>query len=211
MDYYRRRTLRAGDERFAGSAPLAFPLMARRVRRLVVVVMLLLIAGAVALVLTSRPRLEDKRDEVDRAWTPLRAPLVARYEQLAGVNAQMAAAGAGDRSVTRALGTTLARWDRLRRAGNGDADAGAEAETANQLEGLAARLRAIVQSSDRLRGVDPLNQALAAFQGAVPPLPAVKKYNDAAQEYEDTRNSFLRRPVAGLFGYESRPQLLLAS
>jgi hypothetical protein len=185
--------------------------MARRVRRLAVVVLVLLIAGAVAVALTTRPRLEDKRDEVDRAWTPLRAPLVARYEQLAGVNAQMGAAGAGDRSVTRALGTTLARWDRLRRAGDGDVDADAEAATADQLEGLATRVRAIVQSSDRLRGVDPLNQALAVFQGAVPPLPVVKTYNDAAQEYEDTRNSFLRRPVADLFGYDSRPQLQLAS
>jgi HAMP domain-containing protein len=185
--------------------------MARRVRRLAVVVLVLLVAGAVALVLTARPRLEDRRDDVDRAWTPLRAPLGARYEQLAAVNEQMGTAGAGDRSVTRALSTTLARWDRLRRARDGDADAEAEAETADELEGLATRLRALVQSSDRLRGVDPLNQALAAFQGAVPPLPAVKTYNDAAEQYEDTRNSFLRRPVASLFDYEARPQLLLGT
>jgi hypothetical protein len=185
--------------------------MARRVRRLAVVALLLLVAGAVALVLTTRPRLEDRRDDVDRAWTPLRAPLAARYEQLAGVNAQMAAAGAGDRSVTKALGTTLARWDRLRRAPDGDADAAAEAETANRLEGLATRVGVVVLTSDRLKGIDPLNQALAAFQGTTPPPPPVKTYNDAAQEYEDTRNSFLRRPVAGLFGFESRPQLLLAS
>jgi hypothetical protein len=185
--------------------------MARRVRRLAVVVVLLLVAGAVALVLTTRPRLEDQRDNVDRAWTPLRAPLATRYEQLAGVNAQMAAAGGGDRSVTKALGTTLSRWDRLHRARDGSADADAEAETANRLEGLASRLGAVVLTSDRLRGVDPLNQAIAAFQGATLPPPAVKTYNDAAQEYEDTRNSTLRRPVAALFGYDSRPQLMLGT
>jgi hypothetical protein len=184
--------------------------MARRVRRLAVVVLLLLIAGAVALVLTTRPGLEDKRDDVERAWTPLRAPLGGRYERLAAVNAEMRAAGAGDRSVTRALGTTLAHWDRLRRANDGDADADAEAETADRLEGLAARVRAIALSSDRLRAVDPLNQSLAAFQGAAPPLPAVKSYNDAAQEYENARNGVLRRPVAKLFGYDSRPQLQLS-
>jgi hypothetical protein len=202
----RRWTLRAGDERFAGSAPVGFPLMARRVRRLAVVAFLLLIAGAVALVLTTRPQLEDHRDDVDRAWSPLRAPLAARYNQLAAVNEQMAAAGAAERAVTRELETTLTRWARLRRAG--DADAEAEAVTANRLEGLAARLNAVVLSSDRLRGVEPLNQAIAAFQGAGAPLPAIKTYNDAVQEYEDSRGSLLRRPAADLFGFESRRKLV---
>jgi hypothetical protein len=186
--------------------------MARRVRRLAVVVLLLLIAGAVALVLTTRPQLEDHRDDVDRAWTPLRAPIAlpARYERLAAVHAEMTTAGAGDRAVTRELGTSLARWDRLRRAPDGDADADAEATTADELEGLATRLNAVVLSSDRLKGVESLNRTIAEFQGTAPPLlPAVKTYNAAVQEYEDTRNGLLRRPAVDLFGYESRPQLLL--
>jgi hypothetical protein len=185
--------------------------MARRVRRLAVVVVLLLVAGAAALVLTARPQLDDRRDDVDRAWTPLRPGLAARYERLAAVHAEATTAGAGDRGVTRELGLTLARWDRLRRAADRDADADAEAATANQLEGLAARLQAVVLSSDRLKGVDALNQAIAAFQGTSPPVPAVKTYNDAAKEYEDTRESFVRRPIADLFGYDSRPQLTLAA
>jgi hypothetical protein len=124
------------------------------------------------------------------------------------VNGEATTVGAGDRSVTRELGLTLARWDRLRGAA---ADADAEAATANQLEGLAARLQAVVLSSDRLKGVDPLNQAIANFQGTAPPLaPAIKTYNDAVQDYEDTRTSFVRRPTADLFGYDSRAQLLLA-
>jgi hypothetical protein len=183
--------------------------MARRARRLAVVVILLLIAGAVALVLATRPQLEDGRDDVDRAWTPLRTQLVARYQQLAAVNAELAAAGAGERAVARELRKTLARWDRLRRSSDDDADA--EVETADRLEGLATRVQGVVVSSDRLRGVDPLNQAVAAFQGTAPPLrPAVTTYNDAAQNYEDTRNSVIRRAAADLFGYDSRPQLLLS-
>ncbi len=182
--------------------------MARRVRRLAVVVLVLLLAGGVALVLTTRSKLDDAQGAVDRTWTPLRAPLAARYEKLTAVNAEFAAAGAGDRDVARALGLNLARWDRLRRAG--DADADAEAGTADQLEGLATRLQAVVLSSDRLKGVDPLNQAIAAFQGTLPPSPAVKAYNDATRSYEDERNGLLRRPVASVFGYDSRPQLLLS-
>jgi len=184
--------------------------MARRVRRLAVVVVLVLVAGAVALVLTTRPQLDDRRDDVDRAWTPLRAPLAGRYDLLATVNGEATTAGAGDRSVTRELGLALARWDRLRRAPDSDADDDAEATTANQLEGLAARLQAVVLSSDRLRGVDTLNQAIANFQGTAPLLaPAIKTYNDAVQDYEDTRTSFVRRPIADPLGYDSRPQLLL--
>ena len=183
-------------------------MMARRVRRLAVVVVVLLVIGAIAVVLTTRPKLEDRRSDVDRAWTPLRGPLGERYARLGEANAQLAAAGGGERDVARALGLRLGRWGELRRAG--DADADAEAQTADQLEGLATRLQAVVSSSDRLRASDPLNQAIAAFQGTVPPAPAVTAYNRRVRDYEDERNGLLRSPVASLFGYDSRPQLVLA-
>ena len=182
--------------------------MARRVRRLAVVVLVLLVVGVIALVLTTRPKLEDRRDDVDRAWTPLRGPLGERYARLGEVNAQLAAAGGGERDVARTLGLRLGRWGELRRARDGDADA--EVQTADQLEGLATRLQAVVSSSDRLRASDPLNQAIAAFQGTVPPPPAVTAYNRAVRDYEDERDGLLRSPVANLFGYDSRPQLLLS-
>jgi len=185
-------------------------MMARRVRRLAVVVLVLLVIGAIALVFTTRPKLEDRRDDVDRAWTPLRAPLGERYARLAEANAQLAAAGGGERDVARALGLRLGRWGELRRARDGDADADAEAQTADQLEGLATRLQAVVSSSDRLRASDPLNQTIAAFQGTVPPPPAVAAYNRTVRDYEDERNGLLRSPIASLFGYDSRPQLVLA-
>ena len=187
--------------------------MSRRVRRLAVVVLVLLVVGVVALVLTTRPKLEDSRNAVDHAWTPVRGPLAERYNRLGEVNAQLAAAGGGERDVARALGLRLARWGELQRARPGDADAASEAETADQLEGLATRLQAVVASSDRLRAADSLNQAIAAFQGTgTPQLQAtVKTYNNSVRDYEDDRNGLLRSPVASLFGYESRPQLLLSS
>jgi hypothetical protein len=95
--------------------------------------------------------------------------------------------------------------------GDHRADAAAEAETADQLEGLATRLEAVVSSSDRLRAVDPLTQAIAAFQGTVPPPRAVTAYNRAVRDYEEERNGVLRSPVASVFGYDSRPQLVLSS
>ena len=44
----------------------------------------------------------------------------------------------------------------------------------------------------------------------MPPPPAVTAYNRAVRDYEDERNGLLRSPVASLFGYDSRPQLVLA-
>jgi hypothetical protein len=67
-----------------------------------------------------------------------------------------------------------------------------------------------VLTSDRLKGVDALNQAIATFLGTLPPPALVKTYNDAVQAYEDARTSFIRRPFADLFGYASRPQLVLS-
>jgi hypothetical protein len=184
-------------------------MMARRVRRLAVVVVVLLVIGVVALVLTTRPKLEDRRGDVDRAWTPLRGPLGERYARLGEANAQLAAAGGGERDVARALGLRLGRWGELHRAGDGDADADAEAQTADQLEGLATRLQAVVSSSDRLRTSDLLNQAIAAFQGTVPPPPAVTAYNRAVRRYEDTRHETLKRLPAKLLGFDARPILVI--
>jgi hypothetical protein len=185
---------------------------ARRVRRIAVVVVVLVVIGAIAVVLTTRPKLDDRRNDVDRAWTPLRGPLGERYARLGEANAQLAAAGGGERDVARALGLRLGRWGALRRAGDGDADADAEAQTADQLEGLATRLQAVVSTSDRLRASEPLNQAIAAFQGTGNEqlLAAIRAYNNAAEQYEDERNGLLRSSVASLFGYDSRPQLVLA-
>src|SRR5260370_27389551 len=185
-------------------------MMARRVRRLAVVVLVLLVVGAIALVLTTRPKLEDARGGVDRAWTPLRGPLSERYAKLAEANAQLVAAGGGERDVSRALGLRLGRWGELRRAKDGDADADAEAQTADQLEGLAARLQAVVSSSDRLRGSDTLAQAIAAFQGTVPPPPAVTTYNRPGRDSQGERNRLLLSPVASVVRYDSRPQPGLA-
>src|SRR5947208_10201314 len=143
-------------------------MMARRVRRLAVVVLVLLVVGAIALVLTTRPKLEDARDGVDRAWTPLRGPLSERYAKLAEANTQLAAAGGGDRNVSRALGLRLGRWGELRRAKDGDADAEAEAQTADQLEGLGNRLQATVSSYDPLRGSQAMNQPSDHLQDTLP-------------------------------------------
>jgi hypothetical protein len=185
--------------------------MARRIRRIVLPVLVLVLAGGVALVLTARPRLEHDRGRVDTRWTALRDPLAVRYEKLGVLNAAFRDAVGRDRDVTKELDHTLASWKRMRAARNDRADIEAEARTANDLEGLAARVGVAVERSDRLKTVPALGDALTGFRTAVPPAPAVKAYNDVVRGYQSARDELLRRPVARLLGYKARPLLVLGA
>ena len=117
-------------------------------------------------------------------------------------------AGNGDRDVTRELKRTLDDWDLLR-ATTDDAE---QAKTADELEGLAARVRANVQGSDRLKANRGAEQGHRRVRQAptVPP-PLVKRYNDAVLRYERNRDGTLRNIVANLDGYEAHPTLQLTS
>lgn len=184
--------------------------MSRRVRRrLSLLALMLLLLGTVALVLTGRARLEDDRTRADERWTPLRAPLGQRYDQLAAVLAQLQEAGVGDRDVSRELDRELARWQRLRRAPADDADAEAEAAASNRLEGLAARAASTVGNSPRLSAVAPLVEAVTVLGQTLPPLEAVAAYNDAAERYQKTRESLRYTLTARLLGYDARPALVV--
>jgi hypothetical protein len=184
--------------------------MVRWVPRLAVVVVTLLVAATVALVLASRPKLEDDRDRAAERWTPLRGPLAERYDELDGVLDELRAAGGGERDVARELDRSLRRWNELRDTSNADADTDAEARTANELEGLAGRVRATVAASARLGDAQPLQEALDAFALAAPPETAVSAYNDAARHYQETRESLRYGTVARVLGYDARPALALA-
>lgn len=180
--------------------------MARRIRRIAAVAAVLLVAGAVLLVIVVRPGLRDDSEAVGEAWKPLVTPLAERYSALGGVAGALEQAGAGDREVTKALRRTLSDWDLLQVT----TDAQAQARTANQLEGLAARARAIIAAAPRLQQNQALQQALAIFDRTTPPLPRIARYNEIVVDYERDRDGFWNRIVAGLDGYEMRPTLQLA-
>jgi len=183
--------------------------MARRVRRIALVVVVLLVIAGVTLVVTSRGRLTDDRDQADERWPPVRSSLVERYEALDSVLVQLREAGAGDRDVTRDLARGLDRWNRLLGASGDDVDTEAEVSAANNLEGLFNRVNQTVGSSPRLQTVTPLTEAVTAVTLLVPPAPAVSGYNDAADSYQDTREEARYSLTARLFDYEPRPTLLI--
>jgi hypothetical protein len=181
----------------------------KRVRWIVLVVLALVVAGVGAAVVLSQPELSDARDRVDARWTPLRAPLIARYEALDGVSTAVTDAGAGERAVTKDLDAALARWSDLALQGDNHNDPAAEATSAGELESLARRMRANIAASDRLNTNEGVQVAIGAFDQSVPPPAAVTAYNRAARAYEDQRTGVIRAIVAGILGYESRPQLVL--
>lgn len=181
--------------------------MSRRIRRIVALVVVAAVAGLVLLVIVVRPGLRDDSEAVGTAWKPLLTPLDQRYGALKNVVGALQQAGAADFEVTHSLSTELSDWDLLRVT----TDAESQARTANSLEGLAARVRAIVAGAKRLQANAPLVQAIAAFDKTVPPPPAVLKYNTVVVDYEHSRDGFWNRVVAGLDGYEVRPTLQLAT
>jgi hypothetical protein len=179
--------------------------MGRRIRWTVLALVVVVVTGIVILVITVRPGLQDDAQEVRRTWRPLLQPLAARYVTLNGVVGALEDVGNGDRDATRELRRTLTDWDLLRPT----TDAAAQARTANDLEALAARIRAIVQGSDRLKGNQGLLDSLAAFDETRVPPRSVERYNDAVLAYEHNRSGMLRRIVATLDGYDEHPTLQL--
>jgi hypothetical protein len=181
--------------------------MWRRLRWVILALVLVAVGGAVALVVVEQPELDHTRRSVDARWKALRPSLDDRYAKLAATLTQLSDAGAGDRSVGRSLDGALAVWtESVRRA-----DAGAEADAANQLESGATRLHANIAASPRLSRVGALTGALAAFDDTPPPATLVTAYNDAVQRYQRKRAATLGVPVARVLGFDERPVLVVGT
>ena len=160
-----------------------------------------LASGAVVLGLGSRGDLEEAGDRVDTAWAELRPGLDERYQAL-GDAAEAAGERMGDDlALLRELEIGLEGWE-----GGGGRGVEAQAAVANRLEGFAARLRALVEATPRLRSSDAVADALADVDRA-DPAPAREAYNQAVTNYEAVRGGFPRRLVAGALGFDARRTL----
>jgi len=181
--------------------------MRRRSLWILAVLLVLVIGGAVALVLTQKPSLDDARDSVDTRWNAIRPALEARYEKLGAARAAFVEAAGAERTVAVDLQDALDDWHR---ALDGD-DATAQAAASNRLEADGTRLQANVLGSPRLNQSQPLLDALTAFNASAPDRALVQAYNRAVRDYEDTRNGSLEKPVARVFGFGARPLLVVGA
>jgi hypothetical protein len=181
--------------------------MSRRTRWILLALLVVLVGGVAALVLTQQPKLDDARAEVDTTWRPLRAPdqLRLRYQTLAGALSAFDAAGGAQRDVSKDLHAALDGWDDALRSG----DAGRQAAAANTVEAQGTRLVANATGSERLKGDRALIDALLKYAGTTPNSNLVGAYNRAVRAYEDERTGALAQPVARVFGFDARPVLVV--
>jgi len=179
--------------------------MGRRIRWIALALVVVIVTGTVILVITVRPGLQDDAQEVRRTWRPLLQPLAVRYGTLPGVVGALDAAGNGNRDLTKQLKRRVDDWELLKTT----SDDSEQAKAADDLESLAARIRASVAGSFRLKGNDGLNKAIAAFDAAKVPPALLRNYNDAVLRYERNRDGMLRNIVASIDGYDAQPTLQL--
>jgi len=183
----------------------------RRLRWIIPLLLVVVVASAAAAYLLVQPDLSDSRDRVDAEWTPLRAPLAARYEALGVLTQSLVDAGAADRAVTEDLRSTLQRWDRFVLRGPTHTDPGTEATIANDLEALGRRVRANIAASARLSTNQAITEALGAFDLAVVPPPLVEAYNAAVRDYQKARGGTIDAVVADVLAFDPRPILQIGT
>jgi hypothetical protein len=183
--------------------------MSRRTRWILFALLVVLVGGVAALVVTQQPKLDDARTEVDNTWRPLRAPdqLPLRFQTLTGALSAFDAAGGADRDVSKDLHAALDAWDAALKNG----DAGAQAIAANTVEAQGTRLIANALGSVRLKGDTAVTDSLVKYAQTTPNAALVTAYNRAVRDYEDERTGALAQPVARVFGFDARPVLALAN
>ena len=178
--------------------------MWRRLRWFLLALAVLVVGGAIALAVVEQPKLDDDQQTVDARWSSLSPALQDRYDKLGGALTAFAAAGGGDRAVTKDLGDALSDWQKALAA----KDPGAEATAANRLEAQATRLR-VNAGVGRFAGVPELSAAIGAFTGSLPAADQVTAYNRAVTRYQKQRRSTLGAPVSRVLGFDERPVLVL--
>jgi hypothetical protein len=183
--------------------------MSRRTKWILLALVVLLVGGVVALVVTQQPKLDDARTKVDAAWNPLVATdqLPLRYQTLTGALSAFDAAGGADRDVSKDLHAALKAWD----AAVKDGGAGAQATAANTVEAQGTRLNANALGSQRLAADKAVTDSLVKYAQTVPKPELVTAYNRAVRDYEDERTGALAQPVARLLGFDARSVLVLGS
>jgi hypothetical protein len=171
--------------------------MFRWVRRALIVIALVLLVGGGILVLTSRPDLQNARDDVNARWRALRPGLEQRYALLAQANAATKAAGGPERDLVSEVERALTAWqtDRTKSVDT-------QVDDANELEALGRRLTNTVDQSARLQAIPTVVTTATRFDDARMPV-AADAFNNAVRHYEDSRGGSLRRPIASVLGFSS--------
>jgi hypothetical protein len=177
--------------------------MFRHVRRWTVLVIVAVAAGAAVLLLTTRPRLDDRRATVEDRWRTTMAQAKEHIDALSALDQQVRKAGP-TRDPSRAVAAALSQWS--------DAASGtnvqSQIEALNTVQGAGARLLALVDDpTRRYHGVAAVQQARNAYTASALPAATVAALNASIQRYNDARGGVLRRIVANLLGDDAYSKL----
>ncbi len=178
--------------------------MLRRLRRLLLLAILALVAGGAVLFLTTRPRLDDRRAVVAHDWTALQANMRSRVGALTALDRQIVAAGPL-RDPSRAAEAALRRWG----AGGNLAS---QLATANDLEGAGRRLVVLaLDPNRRYHSIKSVTDAVGNYTTSALPRAGVLTLDAAIARYDDARRGQLFSIVADILGDEAIPQLMTSS
>jgi hypothetical protein len=176
----------------------------RTMRRLLPVVIVLVIVVALVLVFTSRPSLEDARNEVDTNWDVAAPKLNERFVLLTSATQAVLNTPGPTGEIAKDVDEALKRWVRAEEAKDRDA----AIDTANDLDGLGRRLVTVVRSSPRLSADANVTGPIDAYANAAAAPPAeLAAFAEAVRAYEQERQGPVRGVVADVFGYEAVPTL----
>jgi len=169
--------------------------------RVTVLVVSGLAAAAAVLAVSSRSELADAKARVDTSWSGLRPSLDQRYTALGQAGDAARSRLGGDRPLLADIRTAVSAWP-----GSRPYPVEAQVKAAARLEGLAARLAALVETTPRLRSSRDVEDALGEVSRS-DPTGGRQGYNQAVAAYEGVRGGFPRRLVAGALGFNARRTL----
>jgi peptidoglycan/xylan/chitin deacetylase (PgdA/CDA1 family) len=180
--------------------------MLRRLRRLVLLAIVAVAAGAGALFLTTRPRLDDRRKAVDHAWSTVVPSIDQRAAKLFALDAAVIHVGGPKRDQSTAVESALTSWQHARTGNLSGAIV-----AANEMEGSGRRLLRLAQDPARryradagvVRAVNDYVGSAAAVSTTAPDV------NTAIQRYDDARGGMLHRVVADILGDGELPRLVV--
>ena len=182
--------------------------MSRRTRWILLVLLVVLVGGVAALVLTQQPKLDDARTRSTPRGSRCAPTTSCRCatRRSPARSARSTPPVAPTATCRRTSTPRSKRWD----AALQDGDAGAQATAANDGRGAGhpprrerARLAAVRRrpGGHRLPGEVRADQAEARRWSTA--------YNRAVRDYEDVRTGALAQPVAQVLGFDARPVLAI--
>lgn len=182
-------------------------LLAFKMVRRILLVVVLIVAGLVAAVLSTRPDLQDSQRDVEAHWQRAEEKLDERYALLGASAQAVEGAGGAELDVAKDLKSALSKWRSI--GEHPGTEVSQRIAAAAELEGLAIRLETTIGATRTLRETPGVPESLFAMSNSTP-TSEVEALNGAVRHFQKLHEGFPARLIAGPLGFEPIPTLELA-